>query len=99
MCDCLSSLAAKNSEMLAQSLSVIPLEGDDVCPHISRAVLQFRHGLVQIYTVLIAKQSVVTQTLRMGTGSDVRLLRDKFRWNTFPLAEAKGKSLLFAYHV
>ena len=57
--------------VIAQTCGVLPVEGDDVCPHISGVVLQFRHGLVQIHTALVTEQPVVTQTLRSGTGGDV----------------------------
>ena len=57
--------------VIAQALSVLPMERDDVRPHISRVVLQFRHGLVQIHTILISKQSMVTQTLSARTSGNV----------------------------
>ena len=38
--------------IIAQALSVLPMERDDVRPHISCVVLQFRHGLVQLHRLL-----------------------------------------------
>ena len=57
--------------VIAQALSVLPMERNDVRPNISCVVLQFRHGFVQIHTILISKQSVVTQTLGAGPSGDV----------------------------
>ena len=55
----------------AKACGVLPVRREDVRPDVAGVVLQFRHGLVQIHTILISKQSMVTQTLSARTSGNV----------------------------
>ena len=68
---CMQERTPRLGIVITQVRGVLPVEGDDVGPHISRVVLQFRHGLIQLHAIFVTEQSVVTQMLRPGTGGDV----------------------------
>ena len=55
----------------AQTRRVLPLERDDVRPHISGVLLQFFHRFFQRHAVAVAEQPVGTQPLRPGAGGDI----------------------------
>ena len=55
----------------AEPGSILPLEGDDVRPHISGVALQFLHGFLQRDRFLITEQTVCADALGTGTGGDV----------------------------
>ena len=50
---------------------VIPMEGDDVRPDITRVLLQLLCNGVQIHMLLIAEETVAADAFRPGTGGDV----------------------------
>ena len=57
--------------VVAKAGGILPLQGDDVGPHVAGVVIQFIHGLLQIHTVLVPKEPVVTKPLRARPGGDV----------------------------
>ena len=57
--------------VVAQPHCILPLQGDNVGPHISGVLFQFRHGALQVHTIFVTKQAVAAQPLCAGTGSDV----------------------------
>ena len=50
--------------VVAQPLGILPLQGDNVCPHIPCVVLQLRHGLVQLHTIFVTEETMGAQPLR-----------------------------------
>ena len=57
--------------VIAKPGGILPLQGDDVCPHVAGILIQLPHGLLQVHAVLVPKEAVVTQPLRPWTGGDV----------------------------
>ena len=57
--------------VIPQPLRVLPVEGDDVRPHVAGVVIQFIHDSVQIHVVIVTEETVFTETLRSRTQSDV----------------------------
>ena len=55
----------------AQPRRILPLEGEDVRPHISGVLLQFLHRFFQRHAVAVPEQTVGTQPLRPGPGGDI----------------------------
>ena len=55
----------------AQTRRVLPLEREDVRPHVSGVLLQFLHRFFQRHAVAVAEQTVGTQPLRPGPGGDI----------------------------
>ena len=57
--------------VVAKTGGILAFQGDDVGPNVAGVVIQFVHGLLQIHTVLVPKEPVVTKPLRPWTGGDV----------------------------
>ena len=57
--------------VIAQPLRVLPVEGDDVRPHVAGVVFQFIHDSAQIHVVIVTEQTVFTQPLRSRPQGDV----------------------------
>ena len=57
--------------VVPQPLRVLPVEGDDVRPHVAGVVIQFIHDSAQIHIVIVTEQAVFTQPLRSGPQGDV----------------------------
>ena len=57
--------------VVAQPCGILPLQGNDVRPHVAGVVFQFVHGRVQRHMIRVTKQAVTAQPLGSGTGSDV----------------------------
>ena len=55
----------------AEPGSILPLERDDMRPHISGVALQLRHGLLQRNGVVITEQAMSADALSAGAGGDV----------------------------
>ena len=47
--------------VVAQPFCVLSLQGDDVRPHISCVVLQFRHSLVQLHAIFVTEETMGAQ--------------------------------------
>ena len=59
------------SIVIAQPCSVLPLQGDDVRPHIAGVMAQFVHGCVQRHRICVAEQAMTAQPLRSGASGNV----------------------------
>ena len=46
------------SVIVSQPLSILPFEGDDVCPDVAVILIQLFHSLAHIHSILIAEQSM-----------------------------------------
>ena len=57
--------------VIAQSFCVLPFQGDDVRPYVSRVVLQFRHGLVQLHTIFVTEEPMRAEPFRSRPRCDV----------------------------
>lgn len=57
--------------VIAQPLRVLSLQGDNVRPHVTCVVLQFRHGLGQLHTIFVTEETMGTQPLRSRPCCDV----------------------------
>ena len=57
--------------VVAKPLRVLPVEGDDVRPHVAGVVIQFIHDSAQIHIVIVTEETVFPQPLRSRTQSDV----------------------------
>ena len=57
--------------VVAETLCVFSMQGDDVRPYVAGVVLQFGHGGVQVHMIRVTEQSMVTQTLGTGAGGDI----------------------------
>ena len=57
--------------VIPQSLRVLPVEGDDVRPHVAGVVIQFIHDSAQIHIVIVTEQAVFPQPLHSGPQGDV----------------------------
>ena len=57
--------------VIPQPLRVLPMEGDDVRPHVAGVVIQFIHDSVQIHIVIVTEETVFPQPLRSGPQGDV----------------------------
>ena len=55
----------------AKACGVLPVRREDVRPDVAGVVLQFRYGGVQVHTIRVTEQAVVTQPLRSWTGGNV----------------------------
>ena len=50
---------------------ILPVEGDDVRPHVAVVVIQFIHDSVQIHVIIVTEQTVFPQPFRSGPQGDV----------------------------
>ena len=58
--------------VIPQPLRVLPVEGDDVRPHVAGVVIQFIHDSAQIHVVIVTEETVLPQPFRSGPQGDVR---------------------------
>ncbi len=57
--------------VIAQTGRVLPLQRDDVRPHVAGVAVQFHCRLLQIHTVIITEQAVAAKPLYSRAGCDV----------------------------
>ena len=57
--------------IVPKPLRILPVEGDDVRPHVAGVVIQFIHDSAQIHVVIVTEQAVFTQPFRPRTQGDV----------------------------
>ena len=57
--------------VIPQPLRVLPVEGDDVRPHVAGVVIQFIHDSAQIHVVIVTEETVLPQPLRSRPQGDV----------------------------
>ena len=57
--------------VIPQPLRVLPVEGDDVCPHVAGVVIQFVRDSGEVNDIVITEETVFTQPLRSGPQGDV----------------------------
>ena len=57
--------------VISKTRGVLPFQGENMRPHISVVLIQLPHGLLQIHSIFITKETVVTQPFRPGPGGDV----------------------------
>ena len=57
--------------VVTEACGVLPFQGDDVRPHIPGVLIQLPHGFLQINSIFITKESVVTQPFRTRPGGNV----------------------------
>ena len=64
-------ISPRRGVVKAQTRRVLPLEREDVRPHISGVLLQFLHRFFQRHAVAVPEQTVGTEALRSGPGGDI----------------------------
>ena len=52
--------------VVTETLCVFSMQGEDVRPDVSGVVLQFGHSGIQIHTIRVTEQAVVTQSFSRG---------------------------------
>ena len=57
--------------VIAQSSCILPMQRDNVRPHIAGVVLQFRHSLIQIHMIFVTEQTVRAESLHARAGCNV----------------------------
>ena len=57
--------------VISKTHSVLPLQGENMRPHIPVVLIQFLHGLLQVHSIFITKEPVVTKPLRARPGGNV----------------------------
>ena len=57
--------------VIPQPLRVLPVEGDDVCPHVAGVVIQFIRDSGEVNGIVITEETVFTQPFRPRTQRDV----------------------------
>ena len=57
--------------VISKTRSVLPLQGENMRPHIPVVLIQFLHGLLQVHSIFITKEPVVTKPLRARPGGNV----------------------------
>ena len=57
--------------VVAKPLRVLPVEGDDVRPHVAGVVIQFVRDSGEVNGIVITEQAVFPQPLRSGPQGDV----------------------------
>ena len=57
--------------VVAKPLRILPVEGDDVCPHVAGVVVQFIRDSGEVNGSVITKQTVFPQPFRPRTQGDV----------------------------
>ena len=57
--------------VIPQPLRVLPVEGDDVCPHVAVVVIQFVRDSGEVNGIVITEQAVFPQPLRSRPQGDV----------------------------
>ena len=57
--------------VVAKPLCVLPVEGDDVRPHVAGVVIQFVHDGGEVNGIIVTEETVLTETLRSRPQGDV----------------------------
>ena len=57
--------------VIAKTRGVLPFQGEDMRPHIPGVLIQFLHGLLQVHSIFITKEPVITKPFRPRPSSDV----------------------------
>ena len=57
--------------VVAKARGVLPLQGENMRPHIPVVLIQLLHGLLQVHSLLITKEPVVTEPFRPRPGGNV----------------------------
>ena len=66
-----NEIAPRRGVIEAEPGRILPLDRDDMCPHISGVALQFFHGPVERDSIVITEQTVSADALRARTGGDI----------------------------
>ena len=66
--------------VVAKTGGILPLQGDDVGPHVAGVLIQLPHCFLQIHAVLVPKEAVISQSLRPGPGGDVLHVAVRLRY-------------------
>ena len=66
-----NEISPRRGVIEAEPDRILPLERDDMRPHISGVVLQFFHGFLQRDCILITEQTVSADALRARTGGNI----------------------------
>ena len=57
--------------VIPQPLRVLPVEGDDVRPHVAGVVIQFIRDSGEVNGIIVTEETVLPQPLRSGPQGDV----------------------------
>lgn len=66
-----NEISPRRGVIEAEPDRILPLERDDMRPHVSGVALQFFHGFLQRDCILITEQTVSADALRARTGGDI----------------------------